>query len=72
MNALTPEGSITGTLPYMAPEQIRGDEVDARSDVFPPGATLYEMATGDRAFPGRTETEILAAVLERHRRRRIC
>jgi eukaryotic-like serine/threonine-protein kinase len=62
---LTKEGSIRGTLPYMSPEQIRGDPVDTRSDVFSLGATLYEMATGRRAFPGRTPTEIAASVLER-------
>ena len=50
--ALTRDGVILGTLPYMSPEQLEGKPGDARSDIFAFGAVLYEMATGRRAFPG--------------------
>ena len=60
---LTSAGSITGTLSYMSPEQIRGEETDGRSDVFSLGATLHEMATGQRAFAGATPAEVAADIL---------
>src|SRR3954469_2715150 len=45
------DSSVSGTLPYMAPEQLRGDAPDVRSDIYAAGAVLYELATGQRAFP---------------------
>src|SRR5579864_5624503 len=62
---LTQEGMIVGTFQYMSPEQIEGKEADARSDIFALGAVLYEMATGKRAFEGKTTTSVIAAILER-------
>lgn len=62
---LTAEGTIIGTFQYMAPEQLEGQEADARSDVFALGAVLYEMATGKRAFDGKSQTSVIAAILER-------
>jgi serine/threonine protein kinase len=62
---LTVEGSIVGTVPYMSPEQLRGQEADARSDVFAFGAVLYEMVTGSRAFQGDSQADLIAAILER-------
>ncbi|MEW5797082.1 MAG: protein kinase [Candidatus Zixiibacteriota bacterium] len=62
---LTGEGTIIGTLQYMSPEQLEGREADARSDIFAFGAILYEMATGKRAFDGRSQASLIAAVLER-------
>ena len=62
---LTKDGAIVGTLAYMAPEQLRGNDVDARSDVFSFGAVLYEMLSSTRAFEGSSNADIIAAVLER-------
>ena len=64
-NPLTDEGSILGTWPYMAPEQLGGKEADARTDIFAFGAMLYEMATGTRAFEGDSHASLIAAILER-------
>ncbi len=61
--ALTVQGTIVGTLPYMAPEQMSGQVVDARSDLFSLGAVLYEMLTGQRAFSGDTPTAVMASVI---------
>jgi Tol biopolymer transport system component len=62
---ITEEGRVVGTFHYMAPEQIEGKEADARSDIFALGAVLYEMATGKRAFEGKTMASAIATVLER-------
>jgi Tol biopolymer transport system component len=62
---LTTEGSIVGTFQYMAPEQLEGVEADARSDIFAFGAVLYEMASGRRAFEGKTQASLIASILER-------
>ena len=64
-NPLTARGTIVGTFQYMSPEQVEGKEADARSDIFALGAVLYEMATGKRAFEGKTTASVIAAVLER-------
>jgi eukaryotic-like serine/threonine-protein kinase len=61
---LTAEGTVVGTYPYMAPEQVEGAETDARSDIFSLGAVLYEMATGKRAFEGKSAASVMAAVLK--------
>ena len=60
---LTSQGTIVGTFQYMAPEQVEGAEADARSDIFAFGAVLYEMATGQRAFSGKTQASVIASIL---------
>jgi len=60
---LTQSQEITGTLPYMAPEQLRGDKADARSDVWSAGAVLHEMATGRRPFTQTTSPLLINAIL---------
>jgi serine/threonine protein kinase len=59
---LTREGKLLGTPSYMSPEQARGQEVDARTDVFAFGVVLYEMMTGERPFVGETTPDVLTAV----------
>jgi Tol biopolymer transport system component len=62
----TAEGTIIGTVQYMAPEQLEGKEVDARSDIFAFGTLLYEMATGRKAFDGDSQASIIASILKAH------
>jgi eukaryotic-like serine/threonine-protein kinase len=64
-NPVTAQGTILGTFQYMAPEQIEGHEADARTDIFAFGCVLYEMLTGKKAFEGKTQASLLAAILER-------
>ena len=56
-------GSISGTVPYMSPEQLRGLPVDPRSDLYGAGAVLYEMASGQRPFPQTQTAELMGAIL---------
>ena len=63
--SLTTPGGTVGTFSYMSPEQIRGEELDNRTDLFSFGLVLYEMTTGQMAFPGRTSGVIMEAILNR-------
>ena len=60
---LTVEGTILGTLRYMAPEQLEGKEADSRTDIFAFGAVLYEMLTGKRAFTGKSQASLIGAIM---------
>jgi serine/threonine protein kinase len=59
----TAQGTIIGTLQYMAPEQVQGTRADARTDIFALGSILYEMATGRGAFEATTQASLIAKIL---------
>ncbi len=61
---LSQPGVVLGTVGYMAPEQVRAEPVDPRSDIFSLGCVLYELATGSRAFPGGSAAEVMSAILK--------
>jgi eukaryotic-like serine/threonine-protein kinase len=65
ISPLTTAGTVIGTVQYMSPEQIEGKEVDARSDIFSLGSVLYEMASGKRAFDGKSQISLASAILEK-------
>ena len=62
--SLTAPGVVAGTLAYMAPEQLRGQPADARSDIWALGVVLYESAAGERPFQGQTGFELSSAILK--------
>src|ERR1700739_4208926 len=61
---ITAQGTILGTLQYMAPEQLEGKESDARTDIFALGVVMYEMASGKKAFEGKSQASLIAKILE--------
>src|SRR5262245_1550185 len=61
---VTSQGTILGTMHYMAPEQVEGEEADTRTDMFAFGSVLYEMLTAKKAFDARTHASVIAAILE--------
>src|SRR5262249_33559019 len=61
---LTGAGTLLGTIPYMAPEQIEGREADARTDIWAMGCLLYEMVTGKRAFVAPSPASLIGAILK--------
>lgn len=65
MSPVTEAGVVVGTFQYMSPEQIEGKPLDARSDIFSLGAVLYEMATGKKAFEGKSQLSVASAILEK-------
>jgi serine/threonine protein kinase/tetratricopeptide (TPR) repeat protein len=62
--SLTDSGTVMGTLSYMSPEQLRGEQLDERTDIFSFGIVLYEMITGDLPFPGANSFEVAASILK--------
>jgi eukaryotic-like serine/threonine-protein kinase len=65
-SSLTAEGTILGTFQYMAPEQLEGKDADTRTDIFALGCVLYEMATGQKAFPGQSHASVISAIMSGH------
>lgn len=61
--SLTAAGTVLGTFQYMAPEQLEGKDIDARTDIFALGAVIYEMVTGKRAFDGKTQASLISAIM---------
>ena len=61
---VTAQGTLIGTLQYMAPEQVEGREADSRTDVFAFGAVLYEMLTGKKAFEGKSQASLIGAIMK--------
>lgn len=61
---ITQAGSVVGTVQYMSPEQVSGQQVDARSDIFAFGVMMYEMLSGKRAFTGKTQLRVASSILE--------
>jgi len=62
-HAITDEGTILGTFQYMAPEQLEGKEADTRTDIFAFGAVVYEMATGKKAFTGKSQASLISSIM---------
>ena len=60
---LTQQGTILGTLQYMSPEQLEGKDADARTDIFAFGTTVYEMATGKKAFEGKSQASLIHSIM---------
>ncbi len=61
--ALTGDGTLLGTFQYMSPEQLEGKDADARADIWALGCVLYEMATGKRAFEGKSQASLVSAIM---------
>ena len=61
--AITQEGALVGTVPYMAPEQLEGKPADARTDLWALGCLIYEMASGERPFQGETQASLITSIM---------